>query len=416
MSLTRCPRRTLAGLVGSALAGGMLVAAPPPAGAEPPELLVRAPATRSQVFLDWERIAMRAVYTEGLSPIPSGVPVLGFTSMAMRDAALTSLARRRSSEKAAVAAAAHGVLTHYVPVAVPSLGANLLATLAGVPDGRAETRGRRIGEAAAAGMIASRAGDGWGDESIHYTKPPGIGVWQPVPPAVDMLVPWLASLRPLVVTRRIQVDGPDAVTTRAYARDFAEVKAEGGATSTVRTARQSLTALFFNSNSATMVGDALLRRLQGQPVGLRLTSRLFAAMHASMTDTVIRCWQLKRTIGFWRPAAAIAAAADDGNPATTADPSWTSLVPSPPYADYVSGHACLTAPAVEVIRRLLGERTSLELVSVNAPRSRVYGDLSSIERQALNARIWSGLHFRDAMVDGYALGHETARRVLAQLP
>ena len=27
------------------------------------------------------------------------------------------------------------------------------------------------------------------------------------------------------------------------------------------------------------------------------------------------------------------------------------------------------------------------------------------------ARIWAGIHFRDAMDDGYYIGHETARRV-----
>jgi hypothetical protein len=32
------------------------------------------------------------------------------------------------------------------------------------------------------------------------------------------------------------------------------------------------------------------------------------------------------------------------------------------------------------------------------------------------ARIWSGLHFRKAMEDGYDLGHRTARRVLQRLP
>ena len=37
---------------------------------------------------------------------------------------------------------------------------------------------------------------------------------------------------------------------------------------------------------------------------------------------------------------------------------------------------------------------------------------SAIEHDAFNARIWSGLHFRRAMVDGYAVGHRTARRVM----
>ncbi len=90
-------------------------------------------------------------------------------------------------------------------------------------------------------------------------------------------------------------------------------------------------------------------------------------------------------------------------------------MPNPPSSDYVSGHACLTAPAIETIRQLMGERTTLELASVYAPRARVYRNLGAIERQALMARIWSGLLFRDAMEDGYTLGHRTARRVLTLL-
>src|SRR5215510_10171776 len=32
-----------------------------------------------QVVLDWERISFRTIYTDGATPIPVGVPVLGFT-------------------------------------------------------------------------------------------------------------------------------------------------------------------------------------------------------------------------------------------------------------------------------------------------------------------------------------------------
>ncbi len=421
--------RVTTGLAGAALVATTLVTGASTSVADDatPHVLARPSATRAQTVLDWERILFRTVYTEGLTPIPTGVPLMGFTSMAMYDAVQSSLARHHSSEKAAVAAAAHGVLSHYFASAPPLLGslnANLLATLSGVRDGPAEDRGLRIGEAAAAEMVADRADDGYGDTRLHYSKPKKVGYWQPsgpppgAPPGSppDMLAAWLGSLDPLVLRTPVKVDGPDSLTSRAYARDFNEVKAVGGATSTRRSAKQTLTALFFNSNSATMIGDAVVRRLQEHPVGLRRTTRLFAVMHASMTDSVIECFRLKRDVGFWRPAEAIAQAADDGNPRTAPEEGWTTLVPSPPYADYVSGHACLTAPAVETIRQILGENTRLELVSVHSPRPRVYGRLSTIERQALNARIWSGLHFRDAMDDGYLLGHRTARRVLAQVP
>ena len=85
-------------------------------------------------------------------------------------------------------------------------------------------------------------------------------------------------------------------------------------------------------------------------------------------------------------------------------------MPNPPYSDYVSGHGCLTGPAVEVIRRP-SVRTPARADLVNSPIHRTYPKLKGLEKEAFHARIWSGLHFRTAMVDAYHIGHVTARRV-----
>ena len=75
-----------------------------------------------------------------------------------------------------------------------------------------------------------------------------------------------------------------------------------------------------------------------------------------MTDSLIKCWQLKRDVGFWRPVEAVPAAGDDGNPDTRPAAGWTPLLaPTPPYSDYVSGHGCVTSPQVEVIKARFGE-------------------------------------------------------------
>ena len=41
--------------------------------------------------------------------------------------------------------------------------------------------------------------------------------------------------------------------------------------------------------------------------------------------------------------------------------------------------------------------------------------LSAIEHDAFHARIWGGLHFRTAMEDAYAIGHEAANEILGKL-
>ena len=75
------------------------------------------------MLLNWERIAFRTVYTDGATPIPVGVPVLGFTSLAMHRAVQASLprdvslrARRRRSRPR------YRVLQHYYPALRGSSG------------------------------------------------------------------------------------------------------------------------------------------------------------------------------------------------------------------------------------------------------------------------------------------------------
>lgn len=362
---------------------------------------------------DWERISIRTVYTEAVSPVPVGVPYLGFTSVAMFHAAQTAI-RCHASARAALAVAAYGVLIEYFPSSAANLDADLAASLDAVPDGSAKNKGIRIGRQAAEHMIASRVDDGRNDTSIVYDRDPGPGVWQPEQGGA-MLAPWLGFVNLLVLPHRVAVDGPDPITSPEYAFDYQEVKRIGAAVDADRTAFQTDTANFFNSNSAIMVSEALLSHLDVRPLSLLRTARLFARIHSAMTDSVITCWRLKYDVGFWRPSQAIHGAATDGNPATVPDADWSPLIPNPPYPDYVSGHACLTAPAVETIRRTLGERTSLTLHSYNTSTDRTYSRLSDIEYDAFNARIWSGLHFRDAMEDGYYVGHTAARRVMQLL-
>ena len=148
--------------------------------------------------------------------------------------------------------------------------------------------------------------------------------------------------------------------------------------------------------------------LTASPMGLRDTTRLFATIDTAGATAAIETFRLKFEVGFWRPVEAINDLRDDGNPATEPQPGWVPLVPNPIYSDYTSGHASATAPFAEVMRRTFGDDVTLTLTSPNLPdpttRVRTYTSLSDLEHDALHARIWGGLHFRDAMEDGYYLG------------
>jgi hypothetical protein len=371
------------------------------------------------VVVAWNAIAQRTLFSDNVTPIPSGQVILGAVSLAVHDAVDESLRESRRhdvSASAAAAVAAHHVLMHYfgaVPATVTKLEADLAATLAGIPAGDAREEGIENGEEAADDLIDSRDGDGWGDSSITYSKPPGVGVWQPAPGG-GMAVPWLGFVRPLVLDSptRIHPNGPDPLTSKDYARDFAEVLAYGEDDSTARSLEQTATATFFNANVAAQMQAAMRGMAARYDIGS--AARLFGLANVAAADGIITTWRQKFDVGFWRPSQAIAGAATDGNPdtATPATP-WAPLVNNPPYPDYPSGHGTLMGAYTETFR-LLGHCDEIEAVVpslVAGVPDRTYVSADVLEADAFNARIWLGIHFRDAMEDANFIGEQAAHLV-----
>jgi hypothetical protein len=349
----------------------------------------------AEVALAWQETALSTV---PFSPVQS--VYLSFTSRAVDRAVGHSLKAARSSETAAVAQAAHDVLIAYFPGAASTLDAKLTQSLAGVPDGAAEDRGRSIGAEAAAEQIAARVDDGRNDTSIVYSAEPGIGVWTDSRP---MAAAWYGFMDRLVGGRPVAVDGPDPVGSAAYRTDLAEVQADGR---TGADDEKAATARFFNVPGFGLYRTALIAHLRAHPLTLAETSDLFADLDSASAETMRQVWRLKFTEGFWRPVAAIAS--DDGDPATDSDPTWTPVLPTPPYSEYPSGHGSLTAAFAETVRCHLGE---IPLTINGAGGPRTYGSLAAMEQDAFMSRIWGGIHFRDAMEDAYLIGHTVAAGV-----
>jgi hypothetical protein len=350
-----------------------------------------------------------------------GTLFLGYTALAVDDAVRTAGQRHHASQAAAIASAAHDVLAAFLPNTRPKLDEALTATLAAIPDSPAEARGVRIGHQAAAAMIASRVDDGFGDPQYVYALDgtlPGISKPVPAPPAGGMLAPWLGHVDPLVLPRPVRVDGPPALTSAEWVRDFNEVKEVGSLTATgPDVTEHRAVADFFYANSVVALERSLVEYLRAHPMRVERAARMFAVMNASMADAARNIWLLKLETGFWRPVEAIVRADQDGVAETVPDPAWKPYRATPPYSEYASGHAVFTGTFAETTRLFLGDRVPLTLVSVPVaapgvtPPDRHYERLSTLEHEAFMARIWAGIHFGDAMDDGYSIAHATVHRV-----
>jgi hypothetical protein len=244
---------------------------------------------------------------------------------------------------------------------------------------------------------------------VLFTKPPAPGVWRPTPPAfAPMAVPWLGGVTPLLVRSATQFapPPPPALTSERYTRDFAEVKAVGSATSTVRTAEQTATALFFSGNAGVQMNAALRDQATKRGLDIVDSARMFAAETMTANDAIITTWRAKLFYGIWRPSTAIQLADTDGNPATTADPAWIPLLVNPPYPDYVSGYNALAASITRALEDLFGPRhLDITLTSTAVPGAvRHYDTGRAVRADVVNARVWLGIHFRFADVGGRNLG------------
>ena len=118
-------------------------------------------------------------------------------------------------------------------------------------------------------------------------------------------------------------------------------------------------------------------------------------MNIAMADAVISIWNAKNVYDTWRPITAIQQAGTDGNPDTTADPSWTPLLVTPVFQEYPSGHAGVSQAGAGVLAAVFGDNTTFTLTAFGLPSvQRSFTSFSDAVNQVSLARIWGGIHFR----------------------
>jgi hypothetical protein len=387
-------------------------------------IVLAAPAlARADVVTQWNLNAANALMVSAGQPPQVSVPHMAMVHGAVYDAVnaidgghegylLSSrLARPSDSKEAAAATAAYRVLVHLVPGQQESLDSLYAASLAGVPDGSAKTRGIAVGEAAAAAMIAARTDDGrFGPYRFPVGSTPG--AWQPVLPAfANDPFAWLKDVRPFLVrsSSQFRSQGPLRLTSAKYARELAEVKSVGSATSTTRAADQTHAARYWAENPP-LTWSRIFRTLSAQQeLSPTENARLYAMLYMSGADALITIWADKARFLFWRPITAIREADTDGNPATVADPAWLPLIPTPPYTEHSSGHSGLSSSFVKTLQQFFGTDKVAWTDTNNAGLTRGFTRFSQAIDEIVDARVWSGIHFRTADEQGDRIGEQVAR-------
>lgn len=233
---------------------------------------VDAGARSADVVVRWNELAIDIVNADDQFGSFKGHRALAMMHLAMHDA-LNSIVRVYSRYAlrgkltaahpiAAAAQSGRDVLAALYPGQQAPLDAELQVWLAKVPPGSLRDRGVELGRAAAAAILARRAGDGFDHEGTYqFRNEPG--QYQTTPPWNGFVAqPGFRFARPFVLATPAQFRPapPPALTSRAYAKALREVQESGAVDSTSRTADQTAYASWWMEFAETSV-NRLARQL-----------------------------------------------------------------------------------------------------------------------------------------------------------
>jgi hypothetical protein len=401
-------------------------------------VLASPKVARANAVTDWNVIASNSIVVTAGQPPPVSVLHFAMVQGAVYDAVnaidrgyqpylVQPPSNPTDSKEAATAAAAFRVLVGVFPGQIGTLQPIYDAYIAALPDNPpgSKAAGIAIGEATASAMLTNRMNDGrFGPAPTPYPSPRPPGIWRPTPPNFGSdPAPWVGNVRPFIMpsAEMLRTDGPNALTSAEYAEDFNEVKELGSLTSITRTPDQTDAAIWWQ-DQAMALWNRIFRTLSAsQNLDIVRSARLFAMENLAAADAAIGCWNDKYYYWFWRPITAIREADTDGNPATEADPTWLPLfdpstpvcnpplLVTPSFPDHPSGHSCASSAFVNTLQNFFGtDKIGFSAFSNKSCTTRSFERFSDALKEIIDARVWGGIHFRTADVQGSVLGNKVA--------
>lgn len=260
-----------------------------------------------------------------------------------------------------------------------------------------------------AAMELDRAGERWVfTNRPKEAKPTTLPVFNPVKPTA----PFWGELRPFVISSgdECAAPAPPAYSERpgspfwTMAREFYD-------TVSALTPEKKQIALFWADNPvATGTPGFHWVSVANQMVAKRgqtaaQAAEVYALMTVAIADAFIGCWRGKYLTNVVRPVTYVH---------RVFDKDYQTVFPTPPFPEYTSGHSVQSAAAVAVLERFVGDAIgfidSTQVDVGHAPRP--FASFRAARDEVALSRLYGGVHYLPAIVDGVKQGECIARRVL----
>ena len=223
--------------------------------------------------------------------------------------------------------------------------------------------------------------------------------------------PYWGQLRPFILASGDEcAPPPPPQYSEAPGSAFYQMGKQFHDTVSALTPAQRGTALFWADNPVATgtPGFHWISVLSQMVSRRRLTAdqsaELYALTSIGIADAFISCWREKYRSMVVRPETWVR---------RVLDPTFTTVIATPPFPEYTSGHSVQSAAAVDVLISVLGDTIpfidSTQVDIGQAPRK--FGSFSAALSEVAVSRVYAGVHYFPAVTEGLAQGRCIATRV-----
>ena len=139
-----------------------------------------------------------------------------------------------------------------------------------------------------------------------------------------------------------------------------------------------------------------------------LTAAAYTYTSIALFDAFISCWDEKYRSNYIRPQTFINSRIDE---------DWQPILQTPPFPEYPSGHSVASTAAATVLTALLGDKIVFDdntEIDYGLPVRR-FNSFNEAANEAAISRLYGGIHYREAIVNGQTQGKALGEFIRAKL-
>ncbi len=148
----------------------------------------------------------------------------------------------------------------------------------------------------------------------------------------------------------------------------------------------------------------VLQLIQSEQLDLFESSRIICKVSIGLNDAAIICWRTKYQHNLIRPISYIRA---------HIDPTWNTIITTPPFPTYTSGHSSFSGTAAGILAGYFGSDFSFSDNSkvVDGFEIRTFSSFQAMSNEAAISRMYGGIHYPFDNQEGLTCGTAIATNV-----